>query len=293
MLFFAVLHQNYLLALNYQIGDTIGAIRTPRRDNIRTGMHYTRNFLSNVIMRLDFPQVDVLLKEDKPEFSGDISDRFPEATSQQLAQLQFNMHLGHSPDYSQQVLGYKWDHKNEPDGKKVVVLTPTFLSLEYASGLGAYEHFPEFRENLEAVFAAFTNRYEVEHFTRLGLRYINEIVLPRGDPLDWGGLINAELITSVLAGSTENTELTRSMHQYSGKRDDISFGFVYGIKNPEYPNAVTRREFVLDYDCYMTGVVETTQVLSSVASLNALASELFEMSIEDGLREIMGVSNNG
>lgn len=256
-------------------------------------MHYNENYLSNVILKLDFPQVDVLLKEDKPEFSEDIADRFPEATSQQLSQMQFSMQIGQPAGFSQQALGYKWDHRNEPDGKKVVVLTPTWLSLEYNPGPNAYDHFPEFRENLEAIFAAFTNRYGVEHFTRLGLRYINEIVLPQGDPLDWNGLINEQLVTSVKAGEAENTELTRSMHQYSGKRDDISFGFVYGIKNPEFPNSVARREFVLDIDCYVAGVIETGEALDRITALNALCSEIFENSIENGLREIMGVIEDG
>ena len=256
-------------------------------------MHYDNNFLSNVVLKLDFAQQDVLLKEDKPAFSTDIADRFPEVSSLQLSQTQFTIQLGHSAGFSQQVIGYKWDHRNELNGKKVVVLAPTWLSLEYTLGPGGYDHFPEFRDNLESIFAAFTGQYDVENFTRLGLRYINEIVLPQGDPLDWNGLINEELITSVFAGTAENTKLTRSMHQYSGKRDDISFGFVYGIKNPEYPNAVARREFILDLDCYIAGVVETGEVLDRVNSLNELCSELFENSIENGLREIMGIKEDG
>lgn len=250
-------------------------------------MHYRQNFLTNVILRLDFPQLNVLLREDKPEFSGDISERFPEVNSQQLSSMQFSMALGGSSGISQQALGFKWEHRNERDGKKIVVLAPTFLSMEYTPG--PYDHFPEFQDNLNAIFEAFSDRYDVEQFTRLGLRYINEITIPDGNPLDWDDLINERLITSVMAGRTDNFDLTRSMHQYSAKNDDVSVGFIYGIKNPEYPNAVARREFVLDCDCYISGVVESGEVLGRVTELNAICAEMFENSIENGLREKMEV----
>lgn len=252
-------------------------------------MHYRRNHLTTVIMRLDFPQLNVLLREDTPKFSDEISNRFPEVSSEQLSQIQFTMGPGAS-GINQEVLGFKWEHRNEPNGTKVVVLAPTFLSIEYTPG--PYEHFPEFMKNWSAVFNAFTKHYEVEQFTRAGLRYINEIVIPDGNPLDWDGLISEGLITAVKSGETDNLEMTRSMHQYSAKRDDISVRFVYGIKNPEYPNAVARREFVLDYDCYISGVVERDEVLNRVSELNTICAEMFESSIEEGLRKRMEVIDN-
>ena len=252
-------------------------------------MHYQKNYLTNVILRLDFPQQNILLVQDKPTFSTDIKDRFPVVSSHQLSQMSFSMGPGQDAGFSKQTLGFKWDHRNAPDGNKVVVLSPSHLSIEYTQGQDAYDHFQEFQDNLMAVFEAFENRYQVPQFTRLGLRYVNEIVMPQGNPLNWDGLINNHLITSVKAGEKENFDLTRSIHQYSSAYDDISVNFIYGIKNPEYPSAVARREFILDFDCSISGEIESNDVLGRVVQLNEICSELFEDSIENDLRELMEV----
>ena len=50
---------------------------------------------------------------------------------------------------------------------------------------------------------------------------------------------------------------------------------------------------MLAYDCYIDGVVRIGKVLERVTSRNELCSELVEKSIEDGLREIMGIKEDG
>jgi uncharacterized protein (TIGR04255 family) len=73
-------------------------------------------------------------------------------------------------------------------------------------------------------------------------------------------------------------------------RDDISVILNYGINNPDYPNPVARRQFILDLDCYVSGVIESGEAEQRIKDVNALAEDVFEHSIEQGLREKMGIA---
>ncbi|MGD0951250.1 MAG: hypothetical protein ABR985_02460 [Methanotrichaceae archaeon] len=59
--------------------------------------------------------------------------------------------------------------------------------------------------------------------------------------------------------------------------------------NPEYPNKITRKIFVLDYDCYTTDELNASEIKEKMEILQRDEEKLFESSIENGLREKMGV----
>jgi uncharacterized protein (TIGR04255 family) len=65
----------------------------------------------------------------------------------------------------------------------------------------------------------------------------------------------------------------------------------YGIHNPEFPNPVVRRQFILDTDCSVSGGVASSDIRGKIDELHVLTSEVFENSIDDGLREKMGIIN--
>ena len=81
----------------------------------------------------------------------------------------------------------------------------------------------------------------------------------------------------------------RSVHQLIALKDDISVSLNYGINNPDFPNPVARRQFILDLDCYVSGVVESGEAEQRIRDVNALAEDIFEHSIEDGLRQKMEI----
>jgi uncharacterized protein (TIGR04255 family) len=72
-----------------------------------------------------------------------------------------------------------------------------------------------------------------KEFTRLGLRYINEIEKPgtANDPLNWEGYLNLELAQSVKAGLIKDLRVARSMHQLHLIKDDVTILFNYGLYN--------------------------------------------------------------
>lgn len=72
-------------------------------------------------------------------------------------------------------------------------------------------------------------------------------------------------------------------------RENHKVLFQFGMYNPDYPNLIAQRVFVLDFDCYTTEELKASDIMKTVEMLQKDEEVLFEHSIEDGLREKMGV----
>jgi uncharacterized protein (TIGR04255 family) len=252
-------------------------------------MHYQSNHLTKVVLRLDFDPLAILsqiVKNDvKPEFSARIAETFPIVVSQPTVNVSFN--IGPTgAGVNQQITGMQWQHRKIQNGTCVAVLAPNFLALEY--GKKDYDHFPPFRGEAEIILEVFQALYRVPTFNRIGLRYINEIVLPEGNPLDWNGLLSPDIITAVKACMPNDVDMVRSMHQLQVRANECTMLFNYGLHNPDFPNTLARRAFVLDYDGTQTGVA-SNDALHVIDSLNEFCEKMFESSIEEQFRIRLGV----
>jgi len=251
------------------------------------GKHYQRNFLTTVVLKLDLEPLPALQThaQARTPFTDQVATQFPVILGLPVGTITVNM----SPTASgiqQQLLGMQWEHRKTPGGTKALVLGPSHLSLEY--GKGDFDHFPPFQADFEVGFNALRQCFPDVHVVRVGLRYVNQISLAEGNPLDWEGIIAAPLVSSVKAALLQGTALARSMHQVHMRNGDVNTLFHYGIVNPEYPAPVTRREFILDLDCYRQEAIALADVLPIVAGLNETCEQVFENSIEDGLRNQLG-----
>jgi uncharacterized protein (TIGR04255 family) len=246
---------------------------------------YKKNYLSKVVLKFDFAPVPALMVDRKIPYTDDIAERFPNSSAAQAAQFQFTFGPTGS-GIEQQQRGWIWTHANS-SGKRTVVLSADSLSIEY--GTDEYEDFKEFAATVEYALEAFQRRYAVAEFTRVGLRFIDEIDLGGGDPLDWNGFISPDLITSVKAGLPDGMKMTRSMHQVTFEANDFSVIFNYGLFNPDFPSPIARRLFVLDCDTYIAGGLAAADAMNRISKMNSTCERVFEASIGDELRELMGV----
>jgi uncharacterized protein (TIGR04255 family) len=248
--------------------------------------HYRTTFLKQVILRLDFNRLAVLQTDAETPFTVDMRGRYPDVTSNAATMIQVVMAQGGAAHLGQQGMGWLRVHKAQGT-PRTVTLAPDWVAIEY--GEGAYHHFDELREQVAFVLGSFRNRFGQVQFTRIGLRYVNEITRPEGSALDWNGLINPDLVTSVKAGLLDGARMARSVHHLVAQKEDVSVILNYGINNPDYPNPVARRQFVLDLDCYVSGLIESAEAEQRMTDVNRTAEEIFEHSIEPGLRDIMGI----
>jgi uncharacterized protein (TIGR04255 family) len=248
-------------------------------------VHYKNTFLKTVILRLDYAVLPVLQTDQETPFTADMRARYLEVTAMPAMQVAVFASLG-GVHFGQQSPGWMRVHKAQGVARSVT-LAPNFLALEY--GENAYGHFDELQEQIGFVLKSFRDRFGSVQFTRIGLRYVNEITLNEGSPLDWDGLINPDLVTSVKAGMPKGLRMAKSIHHLIAIKDDVSVILNYGINNPDFPNPVARRQFILDLDCYASGVVEYGEAEQRIKDVNALAEQVFESSIADGLRKIMEI----
>lgn len=247
-------------------------------------MKYTRNFLSQVVLRIDYPRVPDIGSERRPELMARIIGAFPQVAGVQQAQVQFTVGA-EQPAIEKKLVGYNWI-ANDAAGNKRVELTTDSLSLVNANK--SFTNFDDFFKEFSTIFQAFEEIYGVAEFTRVGLRYINEIELNEGSALDWDGYLSKDVIGAAKFRIPKDFSLSRSMHQIVSIHDDVTLVSNFGIYNPDFPAAIARRQFILDFDCYITGAVGRDEMLRRVKELNKVCEDSFEGSVEARLREVMG-----
>ena len=99
--------------------------------------------------------------------------------------------------------------------------------------------------------------------------------------------MNDKLYSTLNAFPSLRDSITRSMHQLHLRIDDYKIIFQFGAFNSEFPNTITQKEFILDYDCISEEEHEPNNVLVKFKQFNTQISGLFEQSINANLREIM------
>jgi uncharacterized protein (TIGR04255 family) len=251
-------------------------------------VRYQSNFLTQVILRLDFPSIPALLAERQPQLLVErLRERFPALRASQAMQVAFMLGSDSPSGMTQSPGAWTWHHGSTQEFKKAVAISHNFLSLEYAAGM--YVDAAEFLDNFQFAYRAVSEFFRIDTISRLGWRYINDIVLSDGDALNWDGIVKKDFITAALAGLPHGMQLTRSMHQLNAAQDDISLVLSYGLFNPEYPNPVARRSFIIDLDFSVAGDIRWADAHERAVGLNRRGEALFESIIDNELRKIMGV----
>lgn len=247
---------------------------------------YKSNFLTNVIFRVDFPKILGLDKEKPPaEFQKQISDRFP--ISKEVAGGIFDLQAAPDAISFKQEKTVEWDFFDKERTKKVHIASD-FLYIEYYK----FKNFGELKGDMRFIFETFIELYPVKIVSSIDLRFINQIRLDSGDPMDWENLIHPSLFSITKDFTSDEDEVLRSMHLLDINENENKLRFQFGIFNSEYPNPIARKEFILDYDCRINEELETSEVYRKAEEFYGIIHKWFEKSIEDGLREIMGVVNN-
>lgn len=182
----------------------------------------------------------------------------------------------------QRITNYRFEDENQ---KKLLMLEPL---KDINLVLKVYKNSNDLKDIIKLIIDAIIDVYGDIKIKRTGLRYINDINIIEGNPFDWSPFINHSLI-SCLNFLSEDDRLARSMGIIELNREDHKVLFQFGMYNPEYPNSIAKKVFVLDYDCYTTDELNASEIIKIIEILQQDEEELFERSIEEGLREKMGV----
>src|ERR1035437_2716715 len=184
-------------------------------------MNYNKNFLSKVIFQANF-QIDTL----KDYIDSSLIELCKAKTGAELTK-QKNTNITLLPNNIATNINSVWIFKGD-----VIQIT---IQSDFVQVINLkYTKHEDYHPVINDIFAKIKELYK-PRFTRIALRYINNISFSEGNTYDFNTLINNSLLGATL--DYKDFGLTRSIGQMNIKndREEINTAFTYGFINPEFP----------------------------------------------------------
>lgn len=241
---------------------------------------YKKNFLKQVVLKLDFFNPIETLNNDIPkELSKVIKKFFPVAEAKQFTTQEIKLVPGNSVVTQESTMREWVFHTKEKDASFTITSKCLFFSYS------VYKSFPNVLQHYNEICEYIFKTFENIQISRLGLRYINDIELNEGAPLDWELYLNKKLLSLIkLIG---DKPLARIFHTIEFNFDDYNLRYQFGIPNPDYPSVIKKKNFVMDFDCYSNGLIETAAIPGMLNTFHKKIKEWFEKSITASFRDIL------
>jgi uncharacterized protein (TIGR04255 family) len=231
-------------------------------------MQYESNYITYAICKFTFPRILDFNEYHPPvEFQKRIVTDFPLVTV----------------DESDDSEDKEWIFTDK-ENTKLVAISNEYIHIEFTK----YTNFDNFYEYIRKLIDICKELYSVADITQVSLRYINEIEFGKGNPFAWQNYINKNLLFNYNDFVEESHKLLKIMQTFEFIKNDNQIVFNFGLPNSEYPEPISRKEFVLDYEATHDYILEVNDLYDKIKELNDIIGTIFENSIEDGLRDEMG-----
>ncbi|NMG82917.1 MAG: TIGR04255 family protein [Methanosarcinales archaeon] len=248
-----------------------------------TERRYEKNFLSNVVFKLDFPTLSDYSLEKIKKFQELIKKEFQILKEKKGVRIQHKLKRTDLIETETTEI-QKWGFFNKTKSRNV-----SFENNNIIVEFKEYTHSDEYFKTIDLVIKSLFQIFPSIVSTRLGLRYINQINLKEDNPFKWDNLLNESLLDS-MKFIFDKKDMSRYITLIELNKEDYQVKFQYGIANSLYPSPIIKKEFVLDYDCFTyESLAKTEEIMGKVKDFNEVISDMFEESIGNGLRELMGV----
>ena len=242
---------------------------------------YKKPFLKEVIARVDFsPTIDNIEKSLPPKLSKELSTHFPIAEpADTIAQ---ELQVSAEELHHRQTRMKHWNFYGKERQRHLSLAAP-FVFVSYSK----YKSYEDMREHFSAVVDAVGGAFPDTIAIRFGIRYINSIEIPEViDPSSLSDYICASLL-GTMPFFEEPKRLSRLVSIAELKYDDVDVRFQFGMPNPDYPAAIKRQQFVLDFDAYIQESHDISGSIQYMEKAHERIQSLFEKSITERLREKM------
>lgn len=181
----------------------------------------------------------------------------------------------------------QWEFKDRKR-ERTISVNERYVAITYST----YTCYEDLIGELIPVINTFLSKPDTK-ISRIGLRYVNEIELEDGTPpTAWDDLLVSNLLATFKLADDQRT-ISRAFHilEFSYP-DDMSMRFQFGMPNPEYPAAIKRKLFVLDWDAYCDSLEVTKEVVKTyLDKFHEKINRSFEEVITTALRSKMGLAD--
>ena len=249
------------------------------------GKKYEKNYISQVIARIDFLSPIVTLNDDIPsKLSIACKQYFPIPEPKEIPVHE--LHLGPSPTEfeKKQTTVREW-HFHGVERNRQLVITQFCMFVIFTR----YSTFDDFRATFASIVDALYNTYTELQIKRFGLRYINNVEIAGQNRFSWSSYLNRNLL-SIFNVPRDKHKIARAFHNLELNLGDCFLRFQYGMHNPDYPSPIKKKIFVLDYDAYITGLLTKDEINHNLAVLHDEIENMFEISITEKLRGMMNAA---
>ena len=254
-------------------------------DNELFLINYKKNFLSEVVIRVDFLNTLPELEKNLPiQIRQAATRNFPIVEPPKTSvskEYKLTPEEIKETDRKEKI---EWNFFKDDRKKRLFISSKEVFSsyLEYSS-------FEDLKFPFLYVLRELNNCVRDLQCRRLGLRFINNISFQSGDPFDWKKLINHQLIQTINFPS-EKRNISRAFNVLDFNFDDYMMRFQFGLFNPDFPARIKQKQFILDIDAYSERIQDYNEILISIEKFHNKIQQTFESCIQDDLREIMNVN---
>ena len=243
-----------------------------------TDICYKKNYLSEVIARIDFAQTVATLNQAiLPETIQDVIKlRYPIFESiKGMTQGVTITEAGITTD-SQEFQQWVYHGENR---EKTITITQHYITVS----LKEYSDYENFKLDVIKPIEEIS-RLEGEMFiNRTGLRYVNIFPNKSNDFAEISSKFNP-MISSPFQSIIDSENISRQLLITEYIRDEIKLRIQSGMFNPDYPAKIKNKEFVLDFDAFIDTPHSFQNINGLFDSLHKAIEDKFEAIITDETR---------
>ncbi len=226
-------------------------------------VEYEKNFIATAVCELRFPALLEFETKSPSQLQKELRKEFPNYERRQ------SVSLG-AGDPVKEIKHLFKSRKSE--------WTVSFRTWAIAIETNRYTSFEEFGSRLKNLLDISKPLLDTDFFTRVGLRYINEIPITDGNP---SGLIREDLVAPLVQGIYG--DVTHFSQEIRGFLKTGGYTLRHGLSDVEKGP----RNYTLDFDFYDENV-QYEPVLDLVSEFNRQSFSFFSWAIGPKTRENLG-----
>lgn len=249
---------------------------------INSEICYKANFLRSVVIQVSFTQpITQKIIGIPSELRKAVIKEFPIEKERPgfTTNVQINAETQEVTSTSSHVVALEFTNISKA---KTLVIDHQSIAIEY----NRYRAYEELMSDFSSLVQAIIMQNPEMLVGRLGLRYINQIMFPQFNHIDWKLYLNRRLLGLHSKAFSIGFPL-RIMHSYIYGFDDMMVNFQFGEPNPEFPARQRTNLFVLDYDASFLGLFSPNDLTQPFDKLHSTIQKLFESHITAKLRDVM------
>lgn len=244
--------------------------------------HYPRNFLKEVIVRVDLlsplPGVDVALPQ--PVAEAAVRD-FPIPEPRETVQRQVKFGPEGVVSTEERFKEFQF---HGIERTKTFTISRQVMLVQHKT----YQTYELVKDEFVRILDRVAEVFQGIQSSRVGLRYVNSIELPEPNPTDWSAYIAPQLLSLFeFPAEADRPALSRVFHNLELSLDALNLVYRLGMPNPDYPARIRQKVFVLDLDAYTQSLVNIPDVGRLLDDFHGAIQRYFEQSITDNLRRVM------